>query len=210
MATARLKDIRLSGDWCLSISGRTFLWGYTFSPATSNQQALPSPKGGFTDEESGLLHSFMSRRWCRMDDQGKTARSVSNCQLYMAFSHATSSSFILNPSSRIVCFPSPTSLYCQRAAPLKSMSSIEEISKAAITADLARNLTPLIISWVSTWKHLTPTDHLWKTWRGCANDGRYWKPVPAVFVNHRARVGPYQARYCTFLPTRLLSLRSLL
>lgn len=81
-----------------------------------------------------------------MDDQGKTARSVSNCQLYMAFSHATSSSFILNPSSRIVCFPSPTSLYCQRAAPLKSMSSIEEISKAAITADLARNLTPLIIS----------------------------------------------------------------
>lgn len=114
------------------------------------------------------------------------------------------------PLPASVCFPSPTSLYCQRAAPLKSMSSIEEISKAAITADLARNLTPLIISWVSTWKHLTPTDHLWKTWRGCANDGHYWKPVPAVFVNHRARVGPYQARYCTFLPTRLLSLRSLL
>lgn len=42
-----------------------------------------------------------------MDDQGKTARSVSNCQLYMAFSHATSSSFILTPSSRICLLSIP-------------------------------------------------------------------------------------------------------
>ncbi|OWZ51947.1 hypothetical protein C356_02141 [Cryptococcus neoformans c45] len=50
------------------------------------------------------------------------------------------------PLPTSICFPSLTPLYCLRVAPLKSMSSIEEISKVAITADLARNLTPLILS----------------------------------------------------------------
>lgn len=50
------------------------------------------------------------------------------------------------PLPTSICFPTLTPLYRLRVAPLKSMLSIEEISKVAITADLARNLTPLILS----------------------------------------------------------------
>lgn len=80
MATARLKDIRPSDGWWLSISGCTILWGNTFSLTTSNQQALPKRERWFYWWEVRIAPFSMRRRWCRADDQDgqTTARSTAS------------------------------------------------------------------------------------------------------------------------------------